>query len=98
MSEQGKSIMLYVVCVVLGILLGIGVNDHFREGRIKDYEQKIRELEDQTNKLKGRLGAIEGKEDTLREDVKREQANKTVSEVAKYWIGHYTRDRNSPRK
>ncbi len=98
MSGQGKNIVVYLVCVVLGVLLGIGVNDYVREGRIKEYEQKIRDLEDQTNRLKGRLGAIENKEDTLREDVKREQSNKTISEVAKYWIEHYTRDRNRPSK
>jgi len=96
MNGQGRTAMVYLVCVIIGVLLGIGVNDYIREGRIKEYEQKIRELEDQTNRLKGRLGAIENKEDIIREDVKREQANKTVSEVAKYWIEHYTRNRNRP--
>lgn len=83
--------------IFLGLVLGLGAGFYYNKYRSDIYEKQIKHLEAITKDLKLKLSQLENKEDVIREEVEREQANKTSDEIVKYWTEHYTRARNTPR-
>lgn len=86
-----------MLLLLLGIGLGLGAGYFYNKYRSNIYEKQILILEQATKELKYKLSQLENKEDIIREEVEREQANKTSDEIVKYWVEHYTRARNTPR-
>lgn len=86
-----------MLLLFLGLLIGLGTGFYYNKYRSEIYEKQIKQLEEATKELKLKLSQLENKEDIIRDEVEREQANKTSDEIVKYWTEHYTRKRNTPR-
>lgn len=80
---------LHVLLLVLGLVIGFGGSSLYNDSKIQSYQEEIKRLGQITDQLKGRLSQIENKEDVIKEEVEREQANKTQAEILSYWTSAY---------
>lgn len=89
------SIKQQIFILLLGLGIGFGASFLHSSYKIKQYETELKRLEDLTKDLKYKLSLIENQEDSIKQEVKREQANKSAEQIVAYWTEHYSRARNA---
>ena len=86
-------ILIFIVGLGLGWAGAVGYNKTL----IDRYENQIKKLEEVTKDLKAKLSQLENKEDDIKKEVEREQANKTTEQILKYWNSAYSSSKSTKR-
>ena len=86
-----------LIVFVIGLGLGWAGAVGYNKSVLERYENEIKQLEAATKELKNKLSQIENKEDDIKKEVEREQANKTTEQILKYWNSAYASSKSANR-
>lgn len=88
-----KEFLTIILTLVIGASIGYYVADNIHGKLMREYEEKISNLEKQTAVLKDQLKNLQEENDGIEEEVKDEQVNKTPTEASTYWDNAYQRSK-----